>query len=96
MVDGVFFLIQPNCMTTVIQIRIQENKKKSAKKNYSSESEEEKTLVRKFERYCQLYGSEFKHLGSRIQGKQDPGSGSASKKNLSIFNPKTVSKLSEK
>ncbi len=35
------------------------------------------------------------HLGSRIKKIPDPGSGFASK-NLSIFNPKIVSKLSEK
>ncbi len=33
-------------------------------------------------------GSDFFHPGSRIQGRQDPKSGSTSK-NLSIFNPKT-------
>jgi hypothetical protein len=39
-------------------------------------------------------GSEFFHPGSLIQGLKEPGSGSASK-NLCIFSPKTVSKLSE-
>jgi hypothetical protein len=36
----------------------------------------------------------FFHPGSRFQGQKDPGSRSASK-NLSIFNPKIVSKLLE-
>ncbi len=37
-------------------------------------------------------GSDFSHSGSRIQGQKDPGSAS---RNLSIFDPKTISKLSE-
>jgi hypothetical protein len=37
-------------------------------------------------------GSEFFHPGYRNQGLKDPGSAS---KNLSIFNPKIVPKLSE-